>query len=721
VGESQPNRLAGAASAYLRSAAHQPIAWHEWGPEAFARARTENKPILLDIGAVWCHWCHVMDRESYENAEIAKLINQHFIAVKVDRDARPDIDARYQAAVSAISGQGGWPLTAFLTPDGKPFFGGTYFPPEDALGRPGFPRVLLTIAENYHSRQTEIRLSAENLAEALAQAEMFRGARRGFDPRVVDSIVDSTVRMFDIRYGGFGSAPKFPHPTALELLLERYQTSREKHLLTVLTTTLDAMAAGGVYDQLGGGFHRYAVDARWIVPHFEKMSYDNAELLKNYLHGFQLTGNPRYREVAEGILGWVDSTLSDQARGGFYASQDADYSLEDDGDYFTWTLEEIRAALPTEEAQLVAEHFDVREQGEMQHNPAKNVLWVAKSADELAHERTEPADEVEKRLAAIKTKLLKVRAQRPTPYVDTTVYIGWNGMFVSAYLEAARVFGRPDCKEFALRTLDRLLEAAWSERWGFARVCPESGRCSQEDWAGGVLDDQVFMVTALLDAFEATGERRYFDRAEQTMKLCLERFWDAEGGGFFDRPRGAPPIAPTGSGQAEGLEVQRKPFQDSPTPAGNTVAAMALVRLASYTMNPEYRQRAQETLEAFAGVAEQYGLFAATYGLSALLFVRQPLEVVVVGPRGDARTRALARAAHATYRFGKAVLELEPGELTQERLPAGLAVTLPALTRTEPIALVCVNSACRPPVSDPEALATAIASAGAEQPRGASE
>jgi len=521
--------------------------------------------------------------------------------------------------------------------------------------------------------------------------------------------------MFDIRYGGFGSAPKFPHPAAIELLLERYQSTGERYLLTVITTTLDGMAAGGVYDQLGGGFHRYSVDARWIVPHFEKMSYDNAELLKNYLHGFQVTGNPRYRQVAGGIIGWVTSALSDKANGGFYASQDADFSLDDDGDYFTWSLEEIRTVLSSENTQLVAEHYDVAELGEMHHNPAKNVLWVAKSADELAHERTVPVEGIEQRLATAQGKLLEARAKRPTPYVDTTLYVAWNGMFISAYLEAARTLGRDDCRQFALRTLDRLLGSAWSDAWGFAHSCPASGRCPQDDWAGGVLDDQVFMAAALLDAFESTGDRRYFDCAEQTMKSCLKKFWDAESGGFFDRPRGAPPIA-------DGLDVARKPFQDSPTPAGNPVAAMVLNRLASYAANTDYRKRAQETLEAFAGVADQYGLFAATYGLAALLHVRQPLEVVIVGPRSDSRTQALARAAHATFRFGKAVLEYEPAELTRDRLPAGLAATLPALVpsgveglpKDIPVGLVCVNSTCQPPLSDPEALAAAIAGAASK-------
>jgi len=699
----KPNRLQRARSAYLSSAAHQPVEWHEWGAEAFERARAENKPILLDIGAVWCHWCHVMDRESYEDAETAQLINQNFVPIKVDRDERPDIDARYQAAVSAISGQGGWPLTAFLTPDGKPFFGGTYFPPDDTFGRPGFKRVLAAIAANYVTRLAEIRASADNLVEALRQAEMFAGAKRAFDPRVIDSIADSAVRMFDFRFGGFGNAPKFPHSTAVELILERYQSADERALLTVVTTTLDAMARGGVYDQVGGGFHRYSVDERWHVPHFEKMSYDNSELLKNYLHGWQVTGNALYRRVAEGIIEWVNTTLSDP-QGGFYASQDADYSLEDDGDYFTWTLEEVRAALPAEDAELVIEHFEVGEHGPMHHNAAKDVLHVALPAEELARNRAVPVDEIERRLQAAKARMLEARKQRPTPYVDKTVYVAWNGMFISAYLEAARVLGRRDCRELALRSLNRILESAWSDAWGFAHRAPDSGQRVGNDWAGGVLDDQVFMATALLDAFELTGEKRYFEAAERTMRLCIEKFCDESGGGFFDRPTNAPAIA-------DGVDVPRKPFQDSPTPAGNPIAAMALDRLASYTMNSNYRLRAEQTLEASAGVAEQYGLFAATYGLAALLHVRHPLEVVIVGNESDARTQELEQAANAAFRFGKAVLRYDPREVSADRLPPGLAATLPALGDGAPRALVCVNGACRPPVTQPDELTAAITGA----------
>src|ERR1700676_4653240 len=369
------NALARASSAYLRSAMHQPIQWHEWGEDAFAAARRENKPMLLDIGAVWCHWCHVMDRESYDDAEVAAIVNEHYIAVKVDRDERPDIDSRYQAAVGALTGEGGWPLTAFLTPDGKPFYGGTYFPPADAYGRPSFKRVLLSLAQAYREKNSDVLEQAGMVESAVARAESFSGGGK-VSPAVIDAIAESARKMFDSVNGGFGGAPKFPHPAALDLVMDQYIRTSDDTLRTVFVTTLEKMARGGVYDQLAGGFHRYSVDERWVVPHFEKMSYDNSELLKNYVHGYQATGSEFFANVARDIIRWMNEWLSDREHGGFYASQDADISMDDDGDYFTWTLGEARAVLTEEEAQVAAEYYDVGEIGEMHHNPQKNVLYV---------------------------------------------------------------------------------------------------------------------------------------------------------------------------------------------------------------------------------------------------------------------------------------------------------------------------------------------------------
>jgi uncharacterized protein YyaL (SSP411 family) len=675
----------------LRSASHQPIDWHEWGAAAFERAKAEDKPILLDIGAVWCHWCHVIDRESYENVEIAKIINEHFVPVKVDRDERPDVDSRYQSAISAISGQGGWPLTGFLLPDGKPFFGGTYFPPEDQMGRPGFRRVLLAVADSYRQRRAELERAANSLSEAVGQAEAFTGARAEFDARVVDAQIESITQLFDGKNGGFGRAPKFPHASAIDLLLERYQQSKDKQLLTMVEATLEKMARGGVYDQLAGGFHRYSVDERWLVPHFEKMSYDNSELLRNYLHAWQVTQNPFLRETAESIIRWVNTVLSDQESGGFYASQDADYSLDDDGDYFTWTLDEVRAVLTPEESRVIELYYDVEPHGEMHHNPAKNVLWIAREFGEIGQILERAPDDIVAIKRQAEKKMMEARLKRLTPFVDETMYLAWNAMFVSSYLEANRILRDSPylgCKPFALKTLDRMLKEAWSESRGFAH---RIGGPALE----GSLDDQVFSVLALLDAYEATLEPRYFAVAQKTLDLAISRYGDARNGGFFDRPCDAAPMG--------GLEVRRKPFQDSPTPGANSVAAVALIRMHAFTGEQRYRDFAQKTLEAFAGVAPQYGLFAATYGLAATLFARHPIQVLIPGNSDDPVAQALEAAAHRVYRFGISVLRVTPGA-PLAALAGALKQTLPHLPADKPIAIVCSGQTCLPPTSDPAQL-----------------
>ena len=637
MNEKSEGRLAKSASPYLRSAVHQQVDWYEWGTDAFERAKAEDKPILLDIGAVWCHWCHVIDRESYENPQLAAIINQFFIPVKVDRDERPDVDARYQAAISAISGQGGWPLTGFLLPDGRPFFGGTYFPPEDAMGRPGFRRILEAVAVGFRDRRAEVEEAATRLAEAVSKAETFTGARGKFDSRVADDQIESIATMFDARNGGFGRSPKFPHPAALDLLLERHQSGGGARLLEIAATTLVKMGAGGMYDQVAGGFHRYSVDERWCVPHFEKMSYDNSELLKNFLHGYQVTSNPFLREVAEGIIDWTNAVLSDQVRGGFYASQDADQTLDDDGDYFTWTLEEVRAALEPEESRVIELTYDVEAHGEMHHNPAKNVLWIAKLPGEIAAALGMDESSARLILARAKGKLLAARAARPTPFVDMTHYVSWNAMFVSAYLDAAAVLAGEKgtaCRDFALKTLDRMLAEAWSDSRGFAHRIGGPR-------LDGSLDDQIFAALSLLDAYEATLDRKYFDAARRATDFAIAEYFDAEGGGFFDRASGAPPMG--------GLEVRRKPLQDSPTPGANSSAAILLDRIYGYTNIARYREHAEATLEAFAGIAPQFGIHAASYGLAALLHSRQALEVVITGRMDDPQAAALDRAAHSVY------------------------------------------------------------------------
>jgi uncharacterized protein len=680
------NSLAKAASAYLRSAMHQPVEWQEWGEAAFEKAQAEDKPILLDIGAVWCHWCHVMDRESYENSLTAKIINDHFVAVKVDRDERPDVDTRYQAAVSAISGQGGWPLTAFLTPAGKPYFGGTYFPPDERYGRPSFQRVLLTMAEAFANRREEVEESAGSVMAAIEHNESFSGRAGEPGAALLGKLVASVVKQFDERNGGFGSQPKFPHPGAIDLLIDAAGRgdAAARHVATV---TLEKMAAGGIYDQLAGGFHRYSVDERWIVPHFEKMAYDNSELLKNYVHAFESFGEARFAEVAKDILRWMDEWLSDREQGGFYASQDADDSLEDDGDYFTWTLAEAREVLTAEELAVVVRYFDIGTVGDMHHNPAKNVLRVVKvvGVGEKAV------------LESAKGKMYAARLRRKTPYVDKTVYTGWNGMCIAAYLAAGRGLGVRAPVEFALRTLDRVLEAAWSEELGLAHVVAYGEGVGAARIAG-VLEDYGFVANAALDAWEATGEMRYFRAAEAIGERMLERFYDAVGCGFFDAEKEENAIG--------ALSARRKPLQDSPTPAGNAVAATLLLRLYSLTGKQEYEVRAQETLETFAGVVEHFGLYAASYGLALRRAVSGAVQVCVIGD--DAVADELEAAAMVGFAANKSVVRLRVlGEL-----PPVLAETLPFLPEIQgSVAVICRGNTCLPPVGSVEGLVEALCGA----------
>ena len=719
--DSHANALARASSSYLRSAMHQPIQWHEFGEEAFAAARAADKPVLLDIGAVWCHWCHVMDRESYDDAEVAAIVNEHYIAVKVDRDERPDIDSRYQVAVASLTGQGGWPLTAFLTPEGQPFYGGTYFPPADAYGRPSFKRVLLSIAQAYREKHSDVLEQAQMVASAISRAESLSAGGGKVSATIIDAILESARKMFDGVNGGFGSAPKFPHPAALDLVMEQYVRADQpgsgtdaEDLRIVFAHTLEKMALGGVYDQLAGGFHRYSVDERWIVPHFEKMCYDNSELLKNYVHAYQATGHEFFATVARDMIRWMDEWLSDRSHGGFYASQDADYSMDDDGDYFTWTLDEVKGALTADEAAVAAFYYDIQPVGDMHHNPAKNVLHVhnsnpQSSLEEIRRCRNIPKEQAASLLAAAKKKLYTARLQRSTPYVDKTMYAGWNAMCVSAYLEAARVLDLAEARHFALRSLDRLLSEGWSAERGMKHVIAYSDpavELGEGTAVPGVLDDYAFAVLACLDAYEATADLSYFRFSRTIADAMVARFFDPGDGGFFDTRAASGEPPPIGI-----LGTRRKPFQDSPTPAGNSVAAIALLRLHGYTNDISYRNQAGQTLEAYAGVAGQHGIFAATYGLALIRFLHPHTQVVIIGNHNDENAAKLYRAAIQPLALNTAVLRFDADKAVAQNLPPALAETipgLPALGAGRSFAVVCSGFACQPPVFDVQELTRSL-------------
>jgi uncharacterized protein YyaL (SSP411 family) len=696
------NALSRARSAYLRSALHQPVQWNEWGPEAFALAEREDKPVLLDIGAVWCHWCHVMDRESYEDARLAAIINEHFIAIKVDRDERPDVDARYQAAVQSISGQGGWPLTAVLTPDGRPFFGGTYFPRDDRYGRPGFERVLLTMADAWKLRRDEVLETAGSVIAAIEHNESFAGKSGSLSESLAARLVASAVQQFDTRFGGFGSQPKFPHPSAIDMLMETATRTGDAAAKQAAAFTLRQMARGGVYDQLGGGFHRYSVDERWVVPHFEKMLYDNAALLRNYVRAFQSFQLPDFAAVARDTIRWMDEWLSDQEQGGFYASQDADMTLNDDGDYFTWKLDEASAVLTAEELAVAADYYDIGPIGDMHHNPAKNVLHIRHTLETVASKLQLDPETAEALLNSARSKLYAARASRPTPFVDRTVYTNWNAMAVSAYLEAAQVLRVKGAKEFALKTLDRILQQAWNEPTGLAHVVAYADSLPREPRIAGMLDDYVFLGHACLDAWERTGEIKYFNAADSITEQIVLRFYDRTGLGFFDAEQS------DAASTIGALRARRKPLQDSPTPAGDPAAAWLLLRIHDLTGNNELREMAEDTLESFAGVVEHFGLYAGTYQLALQRFLLPPVQVMVIG---DEHADELEAAATARWAVNKSVIRLTHEQAVAENLPPMLAESiphLPMLQSRSPLAVVCRGAQCLPPVLNADALLTAL-------------
>ena len=686
------NRLGNSTSAYLRSASHQPVHWYEWGPEAFSTAKREDKPILLDIGAVWCHWCHVIDRESYENPEVAQIINESYIPVKVDVDVRPDIDRRYQEVVQALTGQGGWPLTVFLTPEGEVMTGGTYFPPEDRWGMPGMMSILRRVAEAYREQKTNVAAQAKRLTQELSEHSARSLQTADLHPSLLERVLTDIVNRFDEEHGGFGDAPKFPPPTALELFLRQYLKTGDKKYLSFVTKTLDGMAKGGMRDQLGGAFHRYSTDRFWRVPHFEVMLYVEAELMRSYALAYQVTQDPFYRQVLEELLGYLKAILSDSEKGGFYGSQDADYSPDDDGDYWTWSLTQAKDLLSPEEMKIAGRYFGIEEQGEMREDPAKNVLYEATPFESLTKLAGKPESDVRVILARAKEKLFAARNHRKAPFVDKTLYVNWNSLMISGMLSASVALEEAGAKALALKTLERIWNEGYSAKEGLFHVVQDKGAHTR-----AFLDDYAYLLNACLDAYEVTQDLKYLQRAEILATELLEHFQDKKQGGFFD----------TRANEKEAIVIlrqRRKPIQDAPTPAANSMAALGFNRLFHVTGKPEYRKVAEDTLISFAGTAQEYGLFAASFGIALDSVLHEPVTVVIVGKQVDPKTKALAQAALSVYR---------PDRIIQRADPAAQVLTLPAPVREllknsggikEPTAFLCAGTQCAPPTTSSEQL-----------------
>ncbi len=693
--EPSPNRLISAQSSYLRAAAYQPIGWYEFGPLPFTEAEMQDKPILLDIGAAWCHWCHVIDRESYEDPAIATLINEHFIPIKVDRDERPDIDARYQEAVRLLTGQGGWPLTVFLTPAGEPFYGGTYFPPEDRYGRMGLKTLLPRLVDAFAHRRDELHGVATALTTRVRQAGVSALKSGMLDDGIVATIADTARKHFNPEQGGFErNGPKFPHAPVISLALLQWDRTRADAWRLIVEQTLLAMGRGGVYDQLGGGFHRYAVDADWIIPHFEKMSAENALLLRNYVQAFRATGIDFFREVAEGTLHFILSVLADREHGGFYASQDADVDMHDDGSYWTWSMAEVIDVLTPDEAEVAIRYFGLAPQGQ-QPGTDRNVLHIAATPAEIARDLDTTEESVVERLRSAERKLRAVRERRKAPSVDRNKYAAWNALLISACLEAGTLLGQQEAIDFALRTVETLLRDDYEADHGIYHAL-YAGKGAR---LPGYFEDQVCMAQALLDAFAVSGERGHLATACHLLDLCIDQYWDAAGGGGFnDIARGH-----EDAGVAAFFAQPYKPIDDVPLPAPNAVAALALVRAAALTRNARYTDFARRTLEAFAGQAPQDGLFAATYALAVDALLHPPATAVIIGRADDPQTRRLHAIALSIYRPGLRVAWYPPDA---PDLP------YPADTHGKAIAYVCAGAQCAKPTANPDLLRSTLETFG---------
>ncbi|MGD0587477.1 MAG: thioredoxin domain-containing protein [Thermoplasmata archaeon] len=685
-------RLADRSSSYLRSAAEQPIEWYPWGPEPFELARRTGRPILLDIGASWCHWCHVMDEGTYSDPEVSRLLFQHFVAVKVDRDEHPEIDRRYQRQVGALTGEGGWPLTGFLTPDGEVFLGGTYFPPTDGHGRPGFRRVLKEVARLWSDEPERIRENAQSVRGALQRMREARSpADRPLDTFVA-AIRGEILSSFDPINGGFGMAPKFPHPTAVSFLLWDGFASGSEASSERAHETLTRMADGGLFDQLGGGFHRYSVDEGWHIPHFEKMGVDNAALLSAYVEGAARFQDPRLEEAVRSTIGWVREVLADP-HGGFGSSQDADNAPGDDGGYFTWSRAELKDSLDHDELRLVTRFFGVGTEGRMPHDPERNVLFRLLPLAEAA-EGVYPAGDAGAALARAVAKLRGVRSARPTPQVDRAVYADINGRFIASFARAGAFLGDSSVVADARRAADRLLEEAFRPGQGVAhRIDPEGAR------GFGLLEDQVAFASGLLELSGVLAEPKYLETAVLLLELVDREFRGEDAllrdlsPGLYDGP------------VVGGVTEPSYPLEDSPHLSANASAAISFVRAGSLTHDDRWTEKARALLQPISRRIGGAGLFAGGCALAGGLLSTPPATVVVEGTGAGAE--ALLRAARRAWHPNVWVFSGHPpppfsfpGEIGLER------------ASKEARALVCFGTACAPPVTDPAAIGPLLGSGG---------
>ena len=679
-----PNRLIDETSPYLLQHAENPVDWYAWGEEALNRARDEDRPILLSIGYSACHWCHVMERESFENTDIAALMNEHFVNIKVDREERPDLDAVYMEAVQMMTGSGGWPMTVFLTPDGHPFYGGTYFPPEDRQGMPGFPRLLAAASQAYHTNKGEIDRVTRQLAEQMGRTGQMP---RGFTPlttEVMHNAYSQLATQFDHLNGGFGSAPKFPQPMTPEFLLRYYHHGFNIRALEMAELTLRKMALGGMYDQVGGGFHRYSTDAYWLVPHFEKMLYDNALLARLYLHAWQITADPLYRRITEETLDYALREMTDPA-GGFYSAQDAD-SEGVEGKFFVWTPDELRALLG-DDADLIMGYYGVTERGNFE---GANILNVPRPAADYADQRNVSDAELAGAIQRARAVLLDAREQRIHPLLDDKVLTAWNGLLLRAFAEAGAALGRADYLDAARRNAAFLLD---NMRDSDGRIL-RTWRNGQAKLLG-YLEDYSCLADGLLALHEATLEPRWLQEAVAVADGMIALFWDDAVGGFYDTGR-----------DHETLVIRPRDLFDNAQPCGSSVAADALLRLAVITGNGDYSSKGATPLRAMQQLLGRAPT-ATGHWLGALdFYVSLPKEIVIVGPAEHPETGAMLNAVGARYLPNRVVVGMP--DPAHPPLTGSPLLEQRGLTDGAPTAYVCEHYVCQLPVTDAAGLAAQL-------------
>lgn len=692
------NELASATSPYLRSAANQPVAWQPWGPEAFALAARLRRPIWLDIGAVWCHWCHVMDRESYSDPEIAALINRYYVPIKVDRDERPDIDARYQAAHLALNGRmAGWPLTMFLTVTGEPFLGGGYYPPDTRNDRSGVRTMAPRIAKLYLEHPEQAIMLGREARKQVAESRMGPAAKGTLTVDVVKAIAKGVDAAFDTKFGGFGASegPKFPEAESLRLSLAQSFLTDNDGLKRKALRTLDAYATSGMRDHVNGGFFRYSSDRAMTIPHFEKMDYVQSGLIEAYLDAFRLTGDSGYSDVARDIVRYVDRRLADRTHGGFYAHQDADTNLDDDGSFYTWSLVQAQAVLTADELTVLAPYYGLRKKGGITSHPNQNVLRVGSTVPEVAKKLALSENEVRERARRGTRKLEAARRDQRAPFIEETKFTDRNAMMISAYLHYYEALQDIEVRDFALKTVDFLLTRAVTAD-GHVYHATAEGR----SYVPGLMLDYAMLSDALLDAYLVTARSKYLAAAERLMNRAVDVFGDAQHGGFFDRPVDAQALAL--------LTDRTKPFVDTVLPGDNAVAGRVLGKLYMITSEERWRALAEKTLTAFAGARPQSTL-AATYASAVEAHLRHPPQAVILGPQDDRRTADLANAARRTFRPGRQVVVFDPDSVSPESLPAPIAQAARIFARDRtPRAYVCVGESCAPPTIDAGALAALV-------------